>query len=730
MTDGHGRGRIVRILAAVMAVAAAAGAAWWRFHRSDGPLVVAVAHEEGLQSAAGSAWAGRVAALCGCDIEWHDVTPDSVEGRNVNDLTTYGTSPELSDVARPDVFIGWERISGRDRTAGAAGGRLVDLGRHLDDMPNVDEYFRTVPSAYEAAMEDDGSIRSIPGDAGEEYDGSMAHLFVNRAWLDGLGLQVPATWDELAGVLRAFRDHDPNGNGQADEIPLLLRPPYDEALDESRRIPDGWRLFLNATGIPTQLNEAPGDAGFAVADGTVSSYARSDELRHVATWLTGLAGEGLTPRGVFADAYAYKLNQDAMSEALNSGRDPADMTALTGATVDPTGAIDDARYRELLAQDTPVVGVAFAFDASAFGANADDYESIPMPAAYEGVETTWDRSARARFNLNGVAVRADTRRLDQALAVVDALFDQTVSLGQYYGDHGVEVTHEDGPAVVDVTDPDAVDGYGRAFVGWIRPGTRITGDTDRDRYVAADAPYKPIYERTGDDGTFPLAINAGLNDNGYMDPAQYDNLGGADRQLAAQIYAAGPGYDADAAWQAWLDDTYADAAAQRLDDATDLWQRRYDLYLDRPTTVPDSPPSIDPSGAHRQRIYHDEYIKEERVEKDDRRRIPHPRRTTFRPSVGSGGGDVAAIDGRPDGGGVRGVARAAGRRAANPRHVGHGVRVDGHERVDDVGRRPSGCGPSHGIRVAATPPEMSEAGNGTRPRTATHDPLTPPTGNG
>lgn len=584
MASGRGWRRVVAAVSAMLAVVAAAVVAWWRFYRPAGPLVVAVAHEEGLQSAAGSAWTGRVAALCGCDIEWHDVTPNSVEGRNVNDLTTYGTSPELSDVARPDVFVGWERISGRDRTFGAAGERLVDLGRHLDDMPNVDEYFRTVPSAYAAAMEDDGSIRSIPGDAGEEYDGSMAHLFVNRAWLDGLSLQVPATWDELTGVLRAFRDHDPNGNGQADEIPLLLRPPYDETLDESRRIPDGWRLFLNGVGIPTQLNEAPGDAGFMVEQGVVSSYARSDGLRHAATWLTGLAAEGLTARGPFAGAYAYKLNQDLIAQAVRQGGDSSDAT-LDWRAVDPTGAIDDARYRELLAQQTPVVGVAFAFDASAFGANADDYESIPMPAAYEGVETTWDRSARARFNLNGVAVRADTRRLDEALAVVDALFDPAVSLGQYYGGHGVEVTHEDGHAVVDVTDPDAVDGYGRAFVGWIRPGTRITGDTARDRYVAADAPYKPIYERMDGDGTFPLAINAGPNDDGYVASVQYGSLHEADRQLAEQIYQAREGYDADAAWHGFIDALYDDAAMQGLADDTALWQRRYDLYLDRPRTA-------------------------------------------------------------------------------------------------------------------------------------------------
>ena len=578
MASGRRKRRVVAILAAALVVVVAAGSTWWWLVRCRRPLVVAVAHDAGLQDAAGSAWAERVESLCGCDVEWRDITSDSVEDRYVDDLTSY-TRPELSGIDEPDVFIGWDRIAGRDHTFGVSGGLLEDLGRHIADMPNVQEYFSEVPEAYVVAREDDGSVRSIPGDAGREYDGSMAHLFINRAWLEALELPVPDTWDEFTETLHAFRDRDPNGNGSADEIPLLLRPPYDASMNEARRIPDGWRLFLNAVGIPTQLNEAPGDAGFMVERGTVSSYVRSDGLRHVAAWLTGLASEGLTARGSFADAYAYKLNQDRLSQTVQQGGDPDEPT-LDGKDVDPDGIIDDARYHELLAQGMPVVGVAFAFDASAFGLNADDYEAIPMPAMFEDMEVTWDFSARARFNLDGVAVRADTRRLDDALAVVNALFDETVSLRQYYGADGVRITHGDGTTTVRVTDPDAVDGYGRSFVGWIRPGIRIIGDAARDRYAEADAPYKPMYTRMGGDGVFPPAINAGTDGDGYVISAQYGSLHDCDRQLAGQMYQAAPGYDADGAWRKFIDERYAGAGARGLVDDTNLWQQRYDLYRD------------------------------------------------------------------------------------------------------------------------------------------------------
>ena len=46
-------------------------------------------------------------------------------------------------------------------------------------------------------------------------------MYINQKWLDNLGLDMPTTTDELRDVLQAFREKDPNGNGQTDEIPLF-----------------------------------------------------------------------------------------------------------------------------------------------------------------------------------------------------------------------------------------------------------------------------------------------------------------------------------------------------------------------------------------------------------------------------------------------------------------------------------------------------------------------------
>lgn len=46
-------------------------------------------------------------------------------------------------------------------------------------------------------------------------------VYINQQWLDQLGLSMPKSAEELYDVLVAFRDKDPNGNGQRDEIPLV-----------------------------------------------------------------------------------------------------------------------------------------------------------------------------------------------------------------------------------------------------------------------------------------------------------------------------------------------------------------------------------------------------------------------------------------------------------------------------------------------------------------------------
>ncbi len=49
-------------------------------------------------------------------------------------------------------------------------------------------------------------------------------VWMNKVWLDNVGMKAPSTLDELYNVLAAFKQKDANGNGNPnDEIPLSTR---------------------------------------------------------------------------------------------------------------------------------------------------------------------------------------------------------------------------------------------------------------------------------------------------------------------------------------------------------------------------------------------------------------------------------------------------------------------------------------------------------------------------
>lgn len=66
----------------------------------------------------------------------------------------------------------------------------------------------------------DGHIYSLPEI--DNQSGSMIPCWINKKWMDKLGLKEPASYEELYEVLKAFKEQDANGNGDPDdEIPLI-----------------------------------------------------------------------------------------------------------------------------------------------------------------------------------------------------------------------------------------------------------------------------------------------------------------------------------------------------------------------------------------------------------------------------------------------------------------------------------------------------------------------------
>ena len=105
----------------------------------------------------------------------------------------------------------------------------VDQGilRPVDDlvaeyMPNYTE--RIAMESYDPTVSlraSDGHSYSIGYMSAEDIS-TWALWYINQEWIENLKLETPTTIDALTDVFRAFKTKDPNGNGQADEIPLTF----------------------------------------------------------------------------------------------------------------------------------------------------------------------------------------------------------------------------------------------------------------------------------------------------------------------------------------------------------------------------------------------------------------------------------------------------------------------------------------------------------------------------
>ncbi|MBF1120446.1 MAG: extracellular solute-binding protein, partial [Streptococcus sp.] len=89
-----------------------------------------------------------------------------------------------------------------------------------ENMPNLTKAMEQEPKLKAMITSPDGHIYSLPKKLPMRPTVGN-QLFINKKWLDNLGLKVPETYEEFVKVLQAFKDKDANGNGDpTDEIPF------------------------------------------------------------------------------------------------------------------------------------------------------------------------------------------------------------------------------------------------------------------------------------------------------------------------------------------------------------------------------------------------------------------------------------------------------------------------------------------------------------------------------
>ena len=178
----------------------------------------------------------------------------------------------LQEENLPDVLFKAELTCSEVRDLYEAG-RIIDLAPYLEEYaPDLWKLLEEDPEKKQAVTLSDGSIPALPAfNALQNNDA----VWINANWLKKLNLEMPKTAEDLTEVLKAFREKDPNGNYQKDEIPMTFIGMWE------------LRFLGHAFGI------IDNDYYVTAKDGTVTSSLTSDENRAFLSWLHELWAEDL-----------------------------------------------------------------------------------------------------------------------------------------------------------------------------------------------------------------------------------------------------------------------------------------------------------------------------------------------------------------------------------------------------------------------------------------------------
>lgn len=230
------------------------------------------------------------------------------------DKWTEAKAQMLAGGSVPDVMFKAE-LTQREIAAFHEKGLLLDLAPLLEtNAPNLYALIQGDENLRAAITQPDGAIVTLPSI--NELPSNNA-MWINRQWLETLGLEAPTDKDTLRAVLEAFRDRDPNGNGKKDEIPLSFLGVWD------------LKFLGHAFGlIANDYNVFVDDAGQA------QYLASQPEFRSFVAWLRDLYRDGLLAKDGFTTADTLRQVTDekaAVTYGMLLGTTPLNLLPYGGS---------------------------------------------------------------------------------------------------------------------------------------------------------------------------------------------------------------------------------------------------------------------------------------------------------------------------------------------------------------------------------------------------------------
>ena len=172
----------------------------------------------------------------------------------------------------PDMLIGCS-MNVSDVNEWGGEGYFLDLSQYMDLMPNLKAYFEQYPELEAYCTTSDGHIYGLPKLKVDMTD-RLTRSFINKQWLDNLGLSMPTSIDEYYEVLVAFKEQDANGNGDPDdEIPLLFTSDSGGYTALEKTLLDAYGIFTTDPNYVLQADES-GKVELANINDTYKEYLK------------------------------------------------------------------------------------------------------------------------------------------------------------------------------------------------------------------------------------------------------------------------------------------------------------------------------------------------------------------------------------------------------------------------------------------------------------------------
>lgn len=187
-------------------------------------------------------------------------------------------------------------------------GIFIPLEKYIEsDAPNLSKIFKEHPDIKKSLVAPDGHIYGLPYLSLDPMAGGRTfRYYINKPWLDKLGLGVPKNLTEMKDMLKAFVTKDPNGNGKADEQGFSMNSGNVVILE---------KLVGASMGLQTAGRTAD-DNRLYMKNDKLEFAPTSDELKNTWKFMADMYKDGLIAKTNFSNYELDKWIADASKDTV------------------------------------------------------------------------------------------------------------------------------------------------------------------------------------------------------------------------------------------------------------------------------------------------------------------------------------------------------------------------------------------------------------------------------